>query len=203
MSEAKSGLWVIASGDEGLQLNNGVRLGFAGAGYALPHFAAAIDILRETLSGEILIAAAQEDDWLAHVLKSKNQLVFDETIAALAQESNLTYVGQFDFGDPKDLEHGVRGHLVRPPKIHVAESIVLTVGGGEQVYSLEQLVIAAEYAYNLPLEKLKEILGAQIDFYRRVIGIDLPVKLSREGALSAEIKQANEKALAPILKQYT
>ncbi len=198
MSEAKSGLWVIASGDEGLQLNSGVRLGFAGAGYTLPHFSEAVDILRGTLAGEIYMASAQEDDWLARALQSKNQSVFDETIQALAAENQLTYVGQFDFGDPKDLEHGVRGHLVRPPKIHVAEAIVLTVGGGEQVYSLEQLVISAEYAYRLAPEKLQVLMNTQIDFYRQVVGVDLPVKIVRDGVLAADVKKANETALASI-----
>lgn len=191
--------YVIASGDEGLQLNSGRRLGFAGAGYALPYFSEAVAVLSRDLGAKPVLASAQEDDWLAVKLESKNQTFYDETLAETAKGLGLVYAGQFDFGDPKDLEAGVRGHLVRPPKIHVAEQIVITVGGGEVNYSLQQFVISADWAHALTPEQTKALLQVQIDFYSEIVGKKLPLIINEEGVLSQEIKAANRSQVDAVL----
>ncbi|MBQ6449864.1 hypothetical protein IJJ08_03090 [bacterium] len=190
---------VITSGDEGLQLNSGCRLGFVGSGFQLSHFESALKVLRQLFASSLCLASAQEDDWLERQLQSRNQSFFAEKLTAFAQQQGLAYVGQFDYGDPKDLEAGVRGHLVRPPKIHVAEGITLTIGGGEQTYSLERCVICADFAHGLDLPVLRELMISQIDFYREIVGAHLPVSVSDEGNLSPELKLANRQALSPIL----
>jgi len=191
--------WVIASSDEGLQLNEGRRLGFVGAGYDLPYMKQVLAVLEYDLGTRPLLVSAQEDDWLAAKLESKNQAIYDEKLQDFAAGLGLEYAGQLDFGDPKDLSGGVRGHLVRPPKIHVAEQICLTVGGGEETYSLEQFVISADFAHGLDAELVTALIGSQIDFCQQLLGHPLKVVVSDKGPLSAALKTANKAKIASLI----
>ena len=193
---------VIASGDEGLQINNGVRFAFVGSGYQLPGFAEALAVLRKTVTQPLVLASMQEDDWLSEKLQSKNPNLYQETLKAWAEENQLSYVGQFDYGDPRDLDDGVtRGHIVRPPKIHVADQICFTLGGGEQTFNLRQVVISADYVYGLQLEQVKQIIGQQVDFYQQLLGKKLKAQIDDSGPLPDELKKRNQNALAQVLSQ--
>jgi len=199
MNEENGTSLVIASGDEGLQLNSGRRLAFVGAGYGLDYFDLAVKALTADLGSHPVLISAQEDDWLAAKLESKNQAIYDEKLREFAAGAGLDYAGQIDFGDPKDLTDGVRGHLVRPPKIHVAEQICLTVGGGEQVYSLRQFVISADYAHALRSDQVQALIGTQIDYYNHLVGKKLRVVMSDEGNMSDKLKIANKAKVAAFV----
>lgn len=195
--------WVIASGDEGLQLNSGVRFAFAGSGFHLPHFDLALQALRQLMPAKqsLYLASMQEDDWLSRELQSKNPNLYQEQLTSFATQNNLTYAGQFDYGDPRELdETGIKGHLVRPPKVHVADRICLTVGGGEQTYNLRHFVISADFVSALQPKEAQELITTQIDFYRQLTGEDLPVTFETDGPLSAEVKKANQQVLASFLQ---
>lgn len=193
---------VIASSDEGLQLNFGVRFGFTGSGYGLPHFATAIKALAKKLPQPLVLASLQEDDWLAAQLQSKNPNLYQETLANFAKKHALSYVGQFDYGDPRDLSDNLtRGHIVRPQKIHVADQICFTLGGGEQTFNLRQLIISADYLFALTPQQGLEILQPQIDFYRHLLGNKLKFTSETGGILAEKLVAQNQQKLTQILSQ--
>ena len=71
-------------------------------------------------------------------------LVCNKKSKLLADKNDLLYAGEFPFADPEELEHGVKGHMVRPRGIHIANKICFTVAGGEEVYNLGQYLISAD-----------------------------------------------------------
>ncbi len=203
MSEAEvKAPMVITSGDEGVQLNNGIRLGFLGSGFNLPNFDQAVAILKKINHEDgLVLASVQEDDWLAEELQTHNPNLYQENIGKWAKKHKLTYVGQLDYGDPRDLDDGVtRGHIVRPPKIHVADRLIFTIGGGEQNYNLRKVVISADYLFGLTEEEGKEIIMTQVDFYKKILKKELKIEIEEEGELSDDAKAANKAALEKILQ---
>ncbi len=194
---------VIASGDEGLQLNVGTRFGFVGSGWDLPHFDQAIKTLQKKLPEPLVLASIQEDDWLNEKLQTKNPNLYQEKLQQFATDHHLAYIGQLDYGDPRDLSDGVtRGHLVRPPKIHVADQICFTTGGGEQQFNLRQIMISADYLFGLKSAAAAEIIGLQIKFYQKIIGRPLKFSFETAGILGENLSQKNYQALLPILTQF-
>ena len=94
-------------------------------------------------------AASEENAWLKENLELND---WDETnasaqqhVAALADRLNFEYVGILPFSDPKELKSGVRGHMVRPHNMHLANQVCFTIAGGEEVYNLGQYVISADW----------------------------------------------------------
>ena len=202
MSEAEMPL-VITSGDEGVQLNAGTRLGFAGSGYELTGFAEAVTALQKVFGKrKIFLASVQEDDWMAEKLSSRNPNLYQETLEKLAKTQRLPYAGQLDYGDPRDLKTpDVRGHIVRPQKVHVADQIILTVGGGEQKFNLRKVVICADYVSLLPWETAKMIIMEQIKFYQQQMKKAPKFFIETDGDLSDEIKEKNKAVVKKILAE--
>ena len=194
---------VITAGDEGVQLNVGTRLGFIGSGFALPGFVAAIKVLKKIFKKRnLVLVSIQEDDWLAEKLQTHNPNLYQETVAKVAKENKLIYVGQLDYGDPRDLEDGLtRGHLVRPPKIHVADRIIFTIGGGEQNFNLRKIVLSADYLFALSEAEAEEIITTQVEFYRQLLKKPLKFEIEEAGELEAEIKAKNKTILEKILQK--
>ncbi len=194
---------VITAGDEGVQLNVGTRLGFIGSGFALPGFELAVKTLKKIFrKRDLVLVSIQEDDWLADKLQTHNPNLYQEKVKNVAKENKLTYAGQLDYGDPRDLEDGsTRGHLVRPPKIHVADRVIFTIGGGEQNFNLRKIVVSADYLFDLSQEEAEKIIITQIDFYRQLIKKTLKFEIEEAGELSAEIKAQNKAVLEKILQK--
>jgi hypothetical protein len=191
---------VIASGDEGLQLNNGTRFGFVGSGYGLPHFSRAVAALEKKLPQKLVLVSLQEDDWLSEQLQTKNPNLYQETLRDFAKSEKLKYVGQLDYGDPRDLDDNVtRGHIVRPPKVHVADQICFTCGGGEQTYNLRQLIISADYLFGLTPKQALEIIGVQVAFYQKLLGRKLKLTKESTGCLDDKVKAKNIAVLEKVL----
>ncbi len=200
MSVSQKPPLVVTSGDEGVQLNAGTRFGFVGSGYQLPHFDLAIKALRQASGQELVLASTQEDDWLAEKLQSRNPNLYQETLENFAQEQKLTYVGQLDYGDPRDLSDGqTRGHLVRPQKIHVADQLLFTIGGGEQNYNLRQVVVSADYLFALSEDQAKEMIDLQVSFYQKVLAKELKFVVEKAGAWDEKLKKDNELKLKAII----
>lgn len=194
---------VITSGDEGVQLNVGTRLGFIGSGFALPGFEAAVKTLKKLFKKrDLVLVSIQEDDWLAEKLQTHNPNLYQENITKVAKANKLTYVGQLDYGDPRNLEdNATRGHLVRPPKIHVADRIIFTVGGGEQNFNLRKIVVSADYLFDLNEDEAEEIITTQVKFYHQLIKKTPKFEIEEEGELEAEIKAKNKAVLEKILQK--
>ena len=191
---------VITSGDEGVQLNAGVRFAFVGSGYDLPHFSSAVKALQKIFKQDFVLASVQEDNWLALKLASHNPNLYQSTLAVLADEQHLAYVGQFDYGDPRDLnDSSVRGHIVRPPKIHVADQVIFTLGGGEQNFNLRKFVISADYVASLPFEQAASLIKTQVDFYQTLVKKPLKFSYETDGPLADELKQQNQAIVERIL----
>jgi hypothetical protein len=194
--------YVITCGDEGVQINTGVRLAFAGSGYELPGFHDAVKVLKKLFGSKIRIAASQENDWI----KQKMQLSdWDQTnasaqqqIEALADTEKLLYIGYLPFADPKKLKHGVKGHMVRPKKVHVANKICFTLGGGEQTYNLGCYQISADWVSSAPKKLVEQVILPQVDFYKKLSGGKLQLIGEMGGRLGEKQAQKNLKMLQKI-----
>src|SRR3989304_6606191 len=89
--------YVITCGDEGVQVNYGTRLAFAGSGYGLPGFHEIVKILKKLFGSKIWIVSSQENDWI----KQQMQLVewdqvnasAQQQVEALADKEKLSYAG--------------------------------------------------------------------------------------------------------------
>ena len=149
--------YVITCGDEGVQINHGTRLAFAGSGYGLEGFSEAVKALKKLLKTEIRIASNQENDWFKAQLDLKDweqvNASAQQQVEALADQEKLLYAGYLPFADPRKLKHDIKGHMVRPKRVHVANKICFTLGGGEQVYNLGCYRISADWAGSVPDRK--------------------------------------------------
>ena len=166
--------YVIACGDEGVQINQGTRLGVVGAGFRLEGFSEVVKLFKTLFDSDLVIAASAENDWLKEKLSLSNWEQVDASsqqhIEAVADIEGLLYAGFLPFTDPKVLKGEIKGHMVRPHNVHIANKICFTLGGGEQVYNLGQYVISADWVASAPEELVKKFIGEQITFYTKLSG---------------------------------
>lgn len=195
--------YVITCGDEGVQINEGTRLGILGAGLDVPRFAEVVELLKKTLNEELRIASSEENDWTKKQLQlsewEQTNASMQQRIEALADSSGLLYSGFLPFTDPRQLKHDIKGHMVRPHGVHIANKVSLTIGGGEQTYNLGNYVISADWVADAPDDLVKEFIQTQIDFYQSLAGeTKLMVLVEEEGALSDDQKAANKAKLEAV-----
>lgn len=192
--------YVITCGDEGVQVNVGTRLAFAGAGVKLVGFEAVVPLLTKLFGQELYLACNEESEWV----KAANDLVNWEQVNAFAQQQTqaladvvgIPYVGYLPFADPRELEKGVKGHMVRPHGIHIANKISLTLAGGEQKFHLGHYVISADWVHLAKPGLIKQVIEPQIAFYRKLAkGQNLPLVFELEGELGEAVAQKNQAAL--------
>ncbi|PIR59910.1 MAG: hypothetical protein COU68_03280 [Candidatus Pacebacteria bacterium CG10_big_fil_rev_8_21_14_0_10_45_6] len=195
--------YVITCGDEGVQINAGTRLGIVGAGFQVEGFTEVLKHLRKSLgTDEIRIAGSAENDWMKQVLDLDTWEQVDAStqqhIAALADEHDLLYAGFLPFADPRQLKHDIKGHMVRPKKVHVANGISFTLGGGEQIYHLGRYVISAEWIASAPEALAKSVLETQVAFYTKVAGQKLLRVFEEEGDVDPDLVKKNKKRLEKL-----
>lgn len=196
-------VYVITCGDEGVQINEGTRVAVVGAGFRLEGFSEVVKALKKTFGDDLRIAASEENDWLKEQLKLSNweqvNASAQQHISAVADQEGLLYSGYLPFTDPKQLKHEVKGHMVRPHAIHIANKICLTVGGGEQKYNLGHYVISADWVANADSKLVKQVLDAQIAFYTKLNGGNaLPIELEETGELGEEAVAKNKAVLQKL-----
>lgn len=194
--------YVITCGDEGVQINVGTRLGVVGSGFRLKHFSKVVEAIKKTFGLEIAITASEENDWIKKELGlSTWQQVnasAQQHIEALADQESLLYAGYLPFADPKQLKHEVKGHMVRPHGVHIANTISFTCGGGEQTYHLGRFVVSADWVSQSSDAVVKSVIGEQIAFYQSLVGeTELLKEVELEGELGADVAEKN----AGILKR--
>ena len=192
--------YVITCGDEGVQVNEGTRLGFAGAGFRLEGFGEVITALKSLLGKDLRIAASEECDWMKSNLELSNweqvTASSQQHIEALADREKLLYSGFIQFTDPKQLEHDIKAHMVRPKGVHIANKICFTLGGGEQTYNLGCFLISADWVHAVDFEVSKKIIEAQVEFYKKLSKRDdLKFVFETKGDLGEEIAAANAAVL--------
>ena len=210
---------VIAAADEGVQLNHGRRFAFVGAGFRLPHISAVLVALAKTIDQhfpaeqkdkKLKIAASEENAWFKQTLKLND---WDETnasmqqhLAALAEQEQLEYVGILPFADPQELAGAVKGHMVRPHNLHLANKVCLTIAGGEQTYNLGQYLLSVDWLAEFTkhgkqkLKEAKELVQAQLTYLRELNhGKDLPTVIEDQGPLSSQLVEENRQLITKIL----
>lgn len=202
--EEKVLAYVITCGDEGVQINEGTRLGFIGAGVKLEGFSKAVAALKELFVGENLrIASSEECDWIKEQFDlstwEQTSASSQQHVELLADKEGLLYCGLLPFKDPRKLKHDIKGHMVRPHNIHVANKICFTLGGGEQTYNLGCYLISAEWVHKVPAKIAKSIIDTQIAFYKKVAKNDnLEFVFEKDGILGEKVAEKNVKALKKI-----
>jgi hypothetical protein len=194
--------YVITDGDEGVQINEGTRLGFAGAGLQLPGFEQAVAILKEILPREIRLASTSQSAWMKAKLELEEWEQVDamaqQKLQALADKVGVMYAGFLPFEDPQEIQHGIKGHMVRPPGIHLANKICFTFGGGEKKYNLGQYLISADWVSEAKTDLVETCLNEQVDFYRSMTKTDLQLVYQMGGVLDEEKAQANKKVVEDL-----
>jgi hypothetical protein len=194
--------YVIACGDEGVQINEGTRIAVAGSGFRLEGFSEVVLILKKLFGENIFIAANEENEWVKQKLDLKNweqvNASSQQHIEAVADLEGLTYAGYLPFADPKELTGGIKGHMVRPHGIHIANKISFTVGGGEQKYNLGSYVISADWVAQAPEQLVKDVIGAQVEFYKKLANRELLITVEEAGELGAEEATKNKAVLEKL-----
>jgi hypothetical protein len=195
--------YVITCGDEGVQINEGVRLGVVGAGFELDGFSTIVKALKKLFGSDIKIASNEENSWIKEKLDLANweqaNASAQQHIEALADSEGLLHAGFLPFADPQALAHGIKGHMVRPKNIHIAMKIALTLAGGEQTFHLGQNIISAEWVHLVEPKLAKKIIEEQIAFYQKIAGeTPLQVVFVEEGELGEEIAAQNKAVLEDL-----
>ncbi len=195
--------YVITCGDEGVQINEGTRLGVVGAGVKLAHFSEIVQALKKLFGMSIAVAASAENDWIKHQFDLANweqvNATMQQQVAAVSDVEGLLYSGFLPFADPKKLDHDIKGHMVRPQGVHIANKVTFTLAGGEQTYNLGQYLISAEWVSSVPVDVAREAISAQVNHYQKLAG-DQPLMyvFERAGDLGEDVAAVNEAVLKSI-----
>jgi hypothetical protein len=191
--------YVIACGDEGVQINEGRRLAFVGAGFRLEGFSEAVKALKTLFGKKIAIASSEENAWVQKQLNlhewDQVNASMEQHIEALADREKLLYAGHVTFTDPRVLAHGIKAHMVRPHGIHIANKICFTLGGGEQKFNLGCYVISADWVAEVGLRVARPLIESQIEFYKNLAKKDLMFVFEEGGELGEKVAQKNRKIL--------
>ena len=194
--------YVITCGDEGIQINEGIRLGILGAGFKVEGFSQVVKVLKKLFGKNIRIVANEENEWFKNQLKLDNweqaSASMQQQIESLADKNKLFYAGLIPFTDPKQLKHQIKGHMVRPKGIHIANKICFTLAGGEQTYHLGHYVISAEWVAEVDKKVAKKFLNTQVEFYKAQAKQDLPYVFETKGKLDSMAVAKNKKVLESL-----
>jgi hypothetical protein len=194
--------YVITCGDEGVQINEGKRLGIVGAGFRLEHFSAVVTALKAVFGKEISIVSSEENDWVKEVLQLSEwdqvNASMQQHIEALADREKISYAGNLLFSDPKQLKNDIKGHMVRPHNIHVASKICFTLAGGEQQYNLGCYLVSADWLHQVDTKVARSVIQTQVEFYKKLSKKDLKFVFEEQGELDKAIVAKNRKILEKI-----
>jgi len=198
--------YVITCGDEGVQINEGRRLAFAGAGFRLEGFSEAVSALKSLFGKKLAIASSEENAWVQKQLNlhewDQVNASMEQHIEALGDREKLLYAGHVTFTDPRVLAPGIKAHMVRPHGIHIANKICFTLGGGEQTFNLGCYVISADWLAEAGLRVARPIIEAQIAFYKGLAKKDLVFTFEESGELGEKVAKQNRKVLDKILEKF-
>jgi hypothetical protein len=194
--------YVITCGDEGIQINEGTRIAVLGAGLKLDGFPEVVKGLKKVLGRDLCIAASAECEWVKEQFQldtfEQADATMQQQLAASADETGLRYVGILPFADPQQLDHGVKGHMVRPKSVHIANKVCFTLAGGEQKFHLGHFVISAEWVAQVPKKIASQVIKTQVDHYTKLAKQPLTVEFESAGELDEKIVKKNRAVLESI-----
>lgn len=199
--------YVITCGDEGVQINEGTRLAFAGAGVHLEGFQDVVPLLQKALGdvedNTIVMAASDENSWIKNEFQldtwEQASATMQQQVEALADQVGLAYAGVLPFADPEELKHGIKGHMVRPKGIHIATKIAFTCAGGEQTYHLGQYQISADWVSLADASLVEQVIKPQVEHYRQLANNEeLPLEFELEGPLGEDQAAANKAVIESL-----
>jgi hypothetical protein len=197
--------YVITCADDGVQINEGTRLGIAGCGLGLEGISEVVAGLKTVLDTEeanIAIAPSQENDWTKEKFELADVEQADATmqqrVQALAEQEDLDYAGFIKFTDPEEMAYGIKAHMVRPKGMHIGNQIAFTLGGGEFKYHLGYYLLSAEWISEVDLDLAKAFLDEQIEFYRELAGSELPIVFELAGDLPSETAERNHELVLKL-----
>lgn len=195
-------VYVITDGDEGIQINEGTRLGVLGVGLKMPGFKQVVKLLQKLLDKQIRVVANAENSWIKEKFEldtwEQADAAMQQQVAALAKKHKLLYAGMIPFADPKQLKHEIKGHMVRPKGIHIANKICFSLGGGEQTYHLGHYQIAAEWVAAADKKLVKDFITTQVKFYQQQASTELAFEFETGGKLGEAVAQANRKVIESL-----
>jgi len=198
--------YAITCGDEGVQINEGTRLGIVGAGFRVPHIEEIIRALKKELGEDLRVAASEENNWIKQQLDLSDwdqvNAMMEQHVEAMADRDGLQYSGMLPFTDPRQLKHDIKGHMVRPQGVHIATKISFTLAGGEQKYHLGCFVVSAEWVSAVSREVAEESIMTQVKFYRSLVKRPLQFVFEETGALDESVVAKNKALIEDILKNY-
>ena len=194
--------YIIADSDEGVQINQGTRLGFAGSGYELDGFSEVVKILQKLFAGQLVVIGSDQSDWMKHKFNltqwEEVNAMAQQHLQAMAEKEGLLYAGFLTFEDPKEIKFGVKGHMVRPKDMHLANKICFSLGGGEQTYNLGQYVISADWVGQAKNSLVEKVILTQVNFYQSLNKNPLKLVGHIGRALGEKVAQKNIKMLEKI-----
>lgn len=194
--------YVITCGDDGVQINEGTRLGVLGAGVHVEHFSEVVAALKKTFSQDIAIASSAENDWIKREFAldtfEQADATMQQQVEFLADKEGITFAGHLEFTDPKELKPGIKGHMVRPKGIHIANKICFTLAGGEQTFNLGNFVVSADWVANADKAIVKAVLEAQIAYYKNLAQQELIFVFEMSGELGEEVAAKNKAVLTEL-----
>ncbi len=194
--------FVITCADEGVQINEGIRLGFAGAGFELEGFTEAVTVLKKILKADLYLAASSECAWIKQELNldewEEVDAMTQQHLQSLADREKIKYAGFLPFADPQELNYGVKGHMVRPHGVHLANKICFTFGGGEQTYNLGQFLISADWVSEADEKLVEKCIKKQVDFFQGLSKSNLKFVCQMKGVLGEEVAKKNQAVLKKL-----
>jgi hypothetical protein len=175
-----------------------------GAGVNLDHFPEVVTALKKTFSGTLAIASSAENDWIKRKFSldtfEQADATMQQQVEFLADKEKLVYAGHLEFTDPKELAGEIKGHMVRPRGIHIANKICFTLGGGEQTFNLGNYVVSADWLAQAEFEIAKSFILAQVAYYQELAQQELIFVFELQGELGEAVAAQNKSLLESILK---
>jgi len=196
--------YVITCGDEGVQINFGRRLAFLGAGLKLDGFPELVKGLKKIFGQDLAVVSSSENDWVKQQFSlstwEQTDAIVQQQTELMADELGLKYAGFLPFTDPRQLKHEVKGHMVRPRNVHIANTVCFTLAGGEQTFHLGHFVISGEWVSSVKLQLARQLIKTQVEFYTKISGqAKLDIVFETEGELGKDLAAKNQKIIEKIL----
>ena len=99
------------------------------------------------------------------------------------------------FADPQDVDHGVKGHMVRPHDVHLANKICFTLGGGEKKYNLGQYLLSADWVHKANKKLVTQVIMQQVEFLQTLSNGKLKFVCQMGGVLGEQVAAKNKAVL--------
>ena len=154
------------------------------------------------MKADLYLAASSECAWIKQELNldewEEVDAMTQQHLQSLADREKIKYAGFLPFADPQELNYGVKGHMVRPHGVHLANKICFTFGGGEQTYNLGQFLISADWVSEADEKLVEKCIKKQVDFFQGLSKSNLKFVCQMKGVLGEEVAKKNQAVLKKL-----